>query len=150
MCPSKSIFMCIFYMIYVFKVIQPGAEFRSRAPNSQPCCPASRHPVPDPTWPWFLVAWVCYHSLWSVSPRGLGILEMRSGRISTGLTFTKECFQEELVLWDIPEKKKGASGYQIIRANNTYAPPCQMITIHIHVLKALRVLLVKKMNNSIF
>ena len=70
MCSPINIVMCIFYMICVFKIIQPGTEFRSKASSSQPWCPASRHPVLDPTWPWFLIAQVCYHSLWSVFSQG--------------------------------------------------------------------------------
>lgn len=45
-CPSKSIIICIFFIICAFKIIQPGTEFRSRASGSHL---ASTHPVPDPT-----------------------------------------------------------------------------------------------------
>ena len=147
-CPSKSIIIRIFFIICAFKIIQPGTEFRSRASGSQPWHLASTHPVPGPTWPWFLMAQACYHSLRSVFtqwPWYSGIEKWENIHWSN---IYQRMFLRTLVLWDIP--KKIGSCYQIIMGNNTYYTPFQMITIHIHILKALRRLLVKKMDNSMF
>ena len=124
MCPPKNIVMCIFYMICVLKIIQPGTEFRSRASNSQPWWPASSHPVLDPTWSWFLMAQVCYHSFWSVFSQG----PRYSGNEKWENIYWPNPYQRMFSRGTGPmryswEKKKVVSGYQIIMGNNTYAPP---------------------------
>ena len=66
-------------------------------------------------------------------PSGLGILEGRSERISTGNVFQR-MFLRTLVLRGIPKR---GSCYQIIWGTIHNYIPSQMITTHIHILKAL-------------